>query len=156
MQFAKHIGVVFATFAVLVAASPASAALARGETSLLIAMNQARAAHGLRPLHTDATLGRAARSHSLDMLRHNYFSHGAFAARMNAFHAVGPVVGENLAWGSGSLGSAAHVVQMWLASPEHRANLLRPGFTRVGLATPVGTFAGSSDVTVVTADFGGR
>ena len=54
------------------------------------------------------------------------------------------------------LGSAAHVVQMWLTSPEHRANLLRPGFTRVGLATPVGTFAGSSDVTVVTADFGGR
>ena len=156
MQFAKHIGVVFATFAVLVAASPASAALARGETSLLIAMNQARAAHGLRPLHTDATLGRAARSHSLDMLRHNYFSHGAFAARMNAFHAVGPIVGENLAWGSGALGSAAHVVQMWLASPEHRANLLRPGFTRVGLATPVGAFADSSDVTMVTADFGGR
>ena len=144
-------------FAALVAASsPASAALTRGETSLLIAMNKARAAYGLRPLHPDATLSRAARSHSLDMLRHNYFSHGAFAARMNAFHAAGPAVGENLAWGSGSLGSAAHVVEMWLASPEHRANLLRPGFTRVGLATPVGTFAGSSDVTVVRADSGGR
>ena len=156
MQLAKHIGVIFAMFTVLVAASPAAAALTRREASLLAAMNHARAAHGLAPLHTDPTLVRAARSHSLDMLRHDYFAHGAFAARMNAFHARGPIVGENLAWGSGALGSAAHVVQMWLASPEHRANLLRPGFTRVGLATPIGTFAGSSGVTVVTADFGGR
>jgi uncharacterized protein YkwD len=45
---------------------------------------------------------------------------------------------------------------MWLASPSHRANLLRPGFTRVGLAASVGAFDGHADVTVVTADFGGR
>ena len=117
-------------------------------------MNKARAAYGLRPLHPDATLSRAARSHSLDMLRHNYFSHGAFAARMNAFHAAGPAVGENLAWGSGSLGSAAHVVEMWLASPGHRANLLRPGFHRIGLGLASGPFQGQSAATVVTADFG--
>jgi uncharacterized protein YkwD len=156
VPFAKHICVVFATFTAFAAASPASAALTRGESSLLSAMNKARAAYHLAPLQPDATLTRAARSHSLDMLRHNYFAHGALASRVNAFGARGPVVGENLAWGTGSLGSADHVVEMWLASPEHRANLLRPGFTRVGLATPVGTFAGQSGVTMVTADFGGR
>jgi uncharacterized protein YkwD len=156
MRFAKHICIIFTTLIALVAASPAAAALTRKEATLLGDMNRVRAAHGLAPLHADPTLERAARSHSLDMLRHNYFSHGAFAARMSAFHAGGPVVAENLAWGTGRLGSAAHVVQMWLASPEHRANLLRPGFTRVGLAASVGSFAGNSGVTVVTADFGGR
>jgi uncharacterized protein YkwD len=143
-------------FATLLAASPASAALTRREASLLSAMNRARAEYHLAPLHADVTLTRAARQHSLDMLRHAYFAHGAFAARLSAFGARGPVIGENLAWGAGSLGAATHVVQMWLASPEHRANLLRPGFTRVGLATPVGSFAGQSGVTMVTADFGGR
>src|SRR2546430_13443837 len=98
MRFARHIGVVFATFTLLLAASPASAALTHTEASLLGAMNKARAAYRLGPLHADATLTRAARSHSLDMLRHHYFAHGAFAARMSSFVARGPIVGENLAW----------------------------------------------------------
>ena len=156
MQIAKHIVVVFSIFAVLVAASRAAAALNRTETSLLTAMNQAREAHGLAPLHVDPRLTKAARAHSADMLRRGYFAHGHFAARLHAFGARARCLGENLAWGSGSFGSAGHVVQMWLASPDHRANLLRPGFTRVGLAAPVGAFTGNSDVTVVTADFGGR
>jgi uncharacterized protein YkwD len=156
MQVAKHIGVLFITFLLLLVASPSSfAALRTSEASLLEAMNKARAAHGLAPLRADPTLVRAARAHSLDMLRRDYFAHGPFAARMNAFHVAGPVTGENLAWGTGPLGSPAHVVEMWLASPEHRANLLRPGFTRVGVATPVGRFEGSAGVAVVTADFSG-
>jgi uncharacterized protein YkwD len=155
VRFVRHICTAFTIFAALLAASPASARLSRSDLSLLAAINKARAAYHLAPLRADATLSRAARSHSLDELRRQYFAHGAFAARMNTFGARGPFVGENLAWGTGALGSAAHVVELWLASPEHRANLLRPGFTRVGLATPVGTFAGQSGVTMVTADFGG-
>jgi len=147
---------VFATFAALYAASQAAAKLNRSETRLLNTINRVRAAHGLQPLRRDASLTQAARAHSLDMLRRHYFAHGAFAVRMGEYHAHGPLLGENLAWGAGRLGSAAHVVQMWLASPEHRANLLRPGFTRIGLATQVGSFAGRGGVTVVTADFGGR
>jgi uncharacterized protein YkwD len=156
MRFAKYIVMVFATFAALYAASQAAAKLNRTDIRLLNTINRVRAAHGLRPLHRDATLTRAARAHSLDMLHRHYFAHGSFSARMSAYHARGPLLGENLAWGVGRLGTAAHVVQMWLASPEHRANLLRPGFTRIGLATRVGSFAGSGGVTVVTADFGGR
>jgi uncharacterized protein YkwD len=155
MRFTKHIVMLFVTFGVLVAASPAGATLTRSEASLLVAMNQVRAAHGLAPLHADSTLERAARAHSIDMLRHNYFAHGAFSSRMHAFRAAGPFLGENLAWGEGSAGSAAHIVQLWLASPEHRANLLRPGFTRVGLAAPVGAFQGIGGVAMVTADFAG-
>jgi uncharacterized protein YkwD len=89
------------------------------------------------------------------MMRRQYFAHGAMGARLRQFGVRG-FVGENLAWGVGSAGSPNGVVQRWLASPSHRANLLRPGFRRVGLGLRVGNFAGYSGVRVVTADFAGR
>jgi len=119
-------------------------------------MNAARAAHGLRPLHLDGTLRTAARSHSVSMLRGNYFAHGDFPARMAAFHVHGPTAGENLAWGTGPYSTAHAIVQEWLASPEHRANLLRPGFARIGIGIVHGTFQGAPGAAVVTADFAGR
>jgi uncharacterized protein YkwD len=119
-------------------------------------MNAARAQHGLRPLRVDGALVVAARRHTTDMLRRNYFSHGNFSARIRTFHARGPVFGENLAWGTGSYATAQSIVAQWLASPPHRANLLRAGFSRVGIGAGVGTFAGAGGATVVTAEFAGR
>jgi uncharacterized protein YkwD len=119
-------------------------------------VNAARASFGLRPLRLDTTLARAARFHSGEMLSSGAFGHGAFRTRMVSFHARGPVVGENLAWGSGSYAAPATIVHEWLASPEHRANLLRPGFDRIGIGEVTGTFAGHAGALVVTADFGGR
>ncbi len=142
----------------LFAAPAALAAPAQpgSERSLLAAMNAARAAQGLAPLHVDATLERAAHAHSADMLRHNYFSHGAFGGRMLAFRVHAPCEGENLAWGTGPYGKAGAIVREWLASPEHRANLLRPGYSRIGLGIVHGSFQGAGGATVVTADFAGR
>ena len=60
--------------------------------------------------------------------------------------------GEDLAWGPPS---AAWVVSQWLASPEHRSILLRPGFRRVGIGALRGSFSGMSGALVVTADFAG-
>jgi uncharacterized protein YkwD len=74
---------------------------------------------------------------------------------MRASGARGPIFGENLAWGTGSLGSAGAIVSQWLASPPHRANLLRRGFARVGVAAPLGNFLGHH-ARVATADFAGR
>ena len=68
--------------------------------------------------------------------------------------ARGPVFGENLAWGTGV--TAQWVVDRWLASPSHRAVLLRPGFRRVGIGIAFGAFAGHGSAAVVTADFAGR
>ena len=96
-------------------------------------MNHTRAAHGLRPLRVDAALVRAARSHSAEMLRGNSFAHGDFHGRMVAFHVRGPVAGENLAWGNGQYARPATIVREWLASPEHRANLLHAGWMRIGI-----------------------
>jgi uncharacterized protein YkwD len=135
--------------------STALAGTTRSETTLLQQMNRVRAQHGLHRLRFDAHLERAARSHSREMLAENVFRHGAFGSRMVRFDVRGTLAGENLAWGTGSQGTAAGIVAAWLASPEHRANLLRPSFTRVGIGDLVGSFLGNQGAHVVTADFAG-
>ena len=158
MQISTHVRIAFSLFfaaAVLVPASQA-ATMSQGERALLTAVNAARAAHELAPLEVDPALTRAAQGHSRTLLRTNTFAHGPFAARLARSGARGPVLAENLGWGKGSRATAAGIVRGWLASPGHRANLLRPGFTRIGLGTRTGTFLGVRGATVVTANFAGR
>src|SRR5947207_7144412 len=127
----------------------------QSEEALLREMNLARTSRGLRPLRLDAKLESAARAHSAEMLRYGYFGHGAFGRRLSSFGVRGQFVGENLAWGKGIYGRAVVVLAEWLSSPEHRANLLRPGFRRVGIGSLAGRFAGQTGVLMVTADFAG-
>lgn len=158
MQISTHIRIAFGVFfaaALLVPASQA-ATMSQGERELLTAVNAARAAHKLQPLKVDPALTRVAQGYSTTLLRTNTFTHGAFAARLARSGARGPVLAENLGWGKGSRATAAGIVRGWLASPGHRANLLRPGFTRVGLGARTGTFLGVRGATVVTANFAGR
>jgi uncharacterized protein YkwD len=150
---------VFAVFllvlAVLVSVPAAQArGLTGSEASLLTTMNAVRQAHGLPALRVDFHLVRAARGHSADMMRRQYFAHGSVAGRVVAAGARGPVFGEDLAWATGI--TANWVVEHWLASPSHRAILLRPGFRRVGIGYAFGTFIGRGGAGVVTADFAGR
>jgi uncharacterized protein YkwD len=119
-------------------------------------MNSARDAHGLAPLRIDRRLQRTACGHSLAMLRTDTFSHGAFATRIRRAGVRARRVGENLAWGVGALAQAQSIVSLWLASPEHRANLLRPGYRTVGVGIRVGTFEGHAGASMITTDFAGR
>jgi uncharacterized protein YkwD len=135
-------------------ARPAS--LTHREASLLSVMNEVRASDGLRPLRVDRRLERAARRHSRRMLQLQSLFHGNFARRIRRVGVRAPRVGENLAWGSGPLASARSIVNMWLASPEHRANLLHAGYRRVGVGIRIGSFAGYSDAVLITTDFAGR
>ena len=130
-------------------------ALTTPERSLLRAVNDVRAAHGLAPLRVDDRLQRAARSHSRALLALDRLDHGDFVGRLRAFGVRGGSLAENLAWGSGSYARAAWVVRAWLDSPGHRRNLLGAGFTRIGIGAAVGEFAGSPGARVVTADFAG-
>jgi uncharacterized protein YkwD len=142
---------------VLVCAAPAQArALLPAEQSLFDALNSARITRGVRPLRVDWELRAAARAHSAEMLRRDYFGHGDFSWRMGHYGVEGPAFGENLAWGVGSAAGAQAVVRMWLASPAHRAILLRAGFRRVGVAAPLGEFLGYAGARVITVDFAGR
>jgi uncharacterized protein YkwD len=137
-------------------AAPAQAAGSfRLQQTVLDEVNRVRSAHRLALLRTDPVLERAAHSHSVDMLRRGYFGHGAFAQRLSRFGARGPRLGENLAWGAGSAAEVRYIVGRWLASPPHRANLLRPGFRRIGVGAVVGNFSGYDSARVVTADFAG-
>ena len=133
-----------------------TATLTQAESSLLTAMNEARLANGLQPLRADARLERAARAHSSKMLRTGTFRHGAFNARIRRTGVRARRVGENLAWGQGSLSAARSIVVMWLASPEHRANLLHAGYRMVGVGALRGCFAGHRNALMVTTDFAGR
>ena len=140
----------------LAAASQAATTQTRAEQSLLAAVNDVRAAHNLRPLKVDAHLVEAARAHSTTLLRANIFEHGSFADRIAQHGARGPAFGENLAWGTGRLAAARSIVNAWMASPGNRANLLRPGWNRIGIGALSGRFLGHPGATVVTADFAGR
>ena len=162
IQVSNHIRAAFAVFAlacVLVptaAARPQGTALTASERTLLAEVNAVRRSHHLRPLSVDPALVRVARSYSATMLRTNTFTHGAMGARLAASGARGPAYGENLAWGTGPYGAAKFIVRSWMNSPGHRANLLRPGWNRIGLGIATGRFQGYPGASVVTADFAGR
>jgi uncharacterized protein YkwD len=151
----KRVAVLGALLLACFAASPAAAKPTAAEGQLIRAINQARAPYGLAPLRLDLRLERAARAKSTEMLRTGTFAHGDVRERLVRFGVRGPSYGENLAWASGSSASATRIVQMWMESPGHRANILRPTFTRIGLGRRVGPFAGYGSAAVVTADFAG-
>jgi uncharacterized protein YkwD len=121
---------------------------------LVAAINTVRNLHLLPGLSVDIHLARAARAHSRDMLRRQYFGHADFGARMTLFHVRGRLFAENLAFSNGVM-SAKTAVAHWLASPEHRTILLDPSLRRIGVASPIGRFDGFARATMVTADFAG-
>lgn len=125
------------------------------EENLVDAINQARVARGVPPLRIGVRLQLAARSHSRAMARSGAFTHGNWYRRLRSYGVRSPMVGENIAWGVGSDGTASGIVAAWLASPPHRATLLTRGFRRIGVGIAVGTMAGYSGARIATADFGG-
>lgn len=98
--------------------------------------NLERQKHHLQPLEHNEILCRSALLHTLDMAEHHFISHtgsdGSTVAervqRAGYNHAL--VVGENLAMGYLDPESA---VRGWMESPGHRANILRPQFTQIGV-----------------------
>jgi hypothetical protein len=68
------------------------------------------------------------------------------------------VVGENLAWGSGTLATPKSLVNAWMNSPPHRENLLASDYREVGMGVVFGTPSKqvTDDGVTVTTDFGTR
>ena len=114
----------------------------RWPTSTICLLNKQRARRGLRKLRLDRRLSRAARSHSLDMVRRNYFSHVSRSGsdivdRLNRTGymrgARAWTVGENLAWGSGTRSTPSEIMEAWMSSPGHKANILQRRFREIGI-----------------------
>jgi uncharacterized protein YkwD len=66
-------------------------------------------------------------------------------------------LGENIAWGTGDLGTAGSIQRAWMESPGHRANILRPQFREIGIGIAVGApVPGGDEGATYTTDFGVR
>ena len=126
------------------------------EQQVITLLNQIRAQHNLTPLTANTQLRNAARAHSSDMLRRNFFDHNspteAWDTRV-ARYIKAPLTGENIAWGTGTYGSPTGIVKQWMNSPPHRAIILTPELHRVGLGLATGTYQGTNSATMATADF---
>lgn len=97
--------------------------------------NEARANNGLPPLAIDLELSRVAREKSRDMAINYYFDHtspvyGSPFDMMRAYGINYRSAGENIAKGQRT---PAEVVNAWMNSPGHRANILNGQFTHIGV-----------------------
>jgi uncharacterized protein YkwD len=129
------------------------------ESSVTCLINKQRAKAGLRSLRSSGRLRQAALSHSQDMVRRGYFKHTSpsgktFVDRIIAtgytWRARRWLLGENLIWGKGTESTPQAMVDDWMGSPPHRANLLRARFREIGVAAVRGTPVESSDLNGVT------
>jgi uncharacterized protein YkwD len=120
------------------------------EARMLELVNQEREKEGLRPLRADPEAAEVARAHSRDMFARGYFSHvtpeGADPFdRLRRGGVRFMLAGENLA-----LAPTLELAHRGLMnSPGHRANILRPGFGRVG----IGILDGGRRGLMVTQNF---
>ncbi|MEU5189304.1 CAP domain-containing protein [Streptomyces klenkii] len=119
--------------------------LARLTAEVTALTNAERAAAGLRPLAEDHRLAAAAQAHSDDMVARDFYAHTSPEGsepwdRARAAGAPHPGIGENIACGQRS---AAEVVQGWMNSPGHRANILKPDFAYIGIGYATGSSAGT-------------
>ena len=122
------------------------------EEAVIAQMNRERAVNGLQPLRVNAQLALAAEDRIHDLFAKHYFNHVSpdgmqpfvWAQRRGYDYSV---IGENLATG---YPNAARVVDGWMHSPGHRANILGRDFDEVGVAiangSPVGGYGGPTYV----------
>lgn len=100
-------------------------------------VNVERRAAGVDPLVWDDALAEAAALHSDDMAARGELSHeggdgSRVGRRARAAGFAWRMIGENVAAGPSTAEAA---VAGWMASPEHRENILDPGFAATGAAT---------------------
>ena len=121
-------------------------------TSTIVALtNRDRTAAGFSVLQDNATLDRAAKMKADDMAAKGYFSHVTpdgkspwywFSLAGYRFSAAG----ENLAV---LFLNAQDVEAAWMASPEHRANILDGQYEDIGIGIAFGTYEGISTTYIV-------
>jgi hypothetical protein len=126
------------------------------ESDVIDLVNVERQAEGLHPLAYDARLTAAARLHSQDMAEQNYFDHDSldgtkFYERILDAGYDYSTCGENIAAG---YGSPEAVVDAWMNSSGHRANILNPSFCDIGVGYV--NVSGSAFQYYWTQDFGRR
>ena len=133
----------------------------------LCLLNEQRAENGL-PAFTESTpLDGASSAYARRMVAQQFFDHvspdgGTMLGRIKASGWVASTmswtVGENIAWGSGDLGTPASIVDQWMHSAGHRANILNGSFAEIGIGIASGAPISGVDLPAGTyvTDFGSR
>ncbi|MFH0923944.1 MAG: CAP domain-containing protein [Candidatus Falkowbacteria bacterium] len=118
--------------------------------------NIQRKENGLLVLKENAKLNEAARAKAEDMFKNQYFEHispfgvGASDLAKSADYDF-LMIGENLALGN--FEDDKKLVEAWMASPGHRANILNSKYTEIGVAVEKGIYEGRS-VWMAVQEFG--
>jgi uncharacterized protein YkwD len=146
---------------------PEAANVETVEAATVCLVNRERARDALQPLAENHPLAQAALAHSRDMLTNAYFSHVNQAGetvsdRLRSIgyiynSTIGYDVGENIAWGSLTLATPQETVAAWMASPEHRSNILNGAYTETGVGVVAElppSFAEGQAGAMYTQDFG--
>lgn len=112
---------------------------------ILAATNEHRQQAGLPSLTMNDTLNLVASKKADDMFAKQYFDHispaGIGPAELIAASGYDYILsGENLALGN--YRAEQDLVQAWMDSPGHRANILKGGFTEIGVSAVIGQFEG--------------
>lgn len=105
------------------------------ELKVIELVNDIREANGLNPLTENTALSDVARVKSQDMRSNGYFDHtsptyGSPFDMMRAFGITYRTAGENIAMG---YRTAELVVEGWMNSQGHRENILKAGYTEIGV-----------------------
>ena len=105
------------------------------EEQVVVLVNEQRAENGLAPLTLSAELSNVARIKSQDMRDLNYFSHtsptyGSPFEMLTHFGISYRAAGENIAMG---YKTPEAVMEAWMNSPGHRANILSASYTQIGV-----------------------
>ncbi len=102
---------------------------------IIALVNEERANNGLQPLSNNADLSEVAYLKAVDMANNNYFDHtsptyGSPFDMMKTFEITSLRAAENIAKGQRT---AESVMNDWMNSPGHRANILNPNFNEIGI-----------------------
>lgn len=105
------------------------------EAEVIRLVNEIRVKNGLKALTTNWELSRVARYKSQDMVDNRYFSHtsptyGSPYQMMRSFGISYRTAGENIAYG---YSTPQAVVNAWMNSSGHRANILNSSYTQIGV-----------------------
>lgn len=111
------------------------------EATLFRLMNGARVNNGLRAVQQNGTLVSLARWRSKDQVERDYFSHTIKGTSYLIYHWY-DLNGLQYSWGGDNIGwnngysdadSAVAIHEGFMASPDHRRNILEPSFTQGGV-----------------------
>ncbi|HSS32460.1 MAG TPA: CAP domain-containing protein [Solirubrobacterales bacterium] len=128
--------------------------------AMLCLTNYARSHSKLARISASTQLAQAAAGKVRDILRCGEFSHEACGREFTYWmEKSGYLSGscweaaENIAWGTGTIGTPRAIMRAWLHSSGHRENILGP-YTDIGIGLREGTIEGSADAHVWVQEFG--